>query len=89
MKTYLLTDARHRHREVFDQAIQAPVLLTKNSQLSHVIVSAQTYQMMVDRLADLEDLIWGTTAHMNLGKSKMVGIERFTTELAQLANYDF
>jgi prevent-host-death family protein len=86
MKTYSLTDARNRHGEVFDQAIQAPVLLTKQSRPSHVILSAQAYQTLLARLYDLEDLAWGKAAQMNLEQSSLVGIERFTTELAQLAH---
>jgi prevent-host-death family protein len=86
MKTYSLTDARNRHGEVFDQAIQAPVLLTKQSRPSHVILSAQAYQAMLTRLDDLEDLAWGKAAQINLDQSSMVGIDRFTAELAQLAN---
>jgi prevent-host-death family protein len=86
MKTYSLTDARNRHGEVFDQAIQAPVLLTKQSRPSHVILSAQAYQAMLTRLDDLEDLAWGKAAQINLDQSSMVGIDRFTAELVQLAN---
>lgn len=86
MKTYSLTDARNRHGEVFDQAIQAPVLLTKQSRPSHVILSAQAYQAMLTRLDDLEDLAWGKAAQINFHQSSMVGIDRFTAELVQLAN---
>jgi prevent-host-death family protein len=86
MKTYSLTDARNRHGEVFDQAIQAPVLLTKQSRPSHVILSAQAYQAMLTRLDDLEDLAWGKAAQINLDQSSIVGIDRFTAELVQLAN---
>jgi prevent-host-death family protein len=86
MKTYSLTDARNRHGEVFDQAIQAPVLLTKQSRPSHVILSAQAYQAMLTRLDDLEDLAWGKAAQINLDQSSIAGIDRFTAELVQLAN---
>ncbi len=86
MKTYSLTDARNRHGEVFDQAIQAPVLLTKQSRPSHVILSAHAYQAMLTRLDDLEDLAWGKAAQVNLEQSSMVGTDRFTAELAQLVN---
>jgi prevent-host-death family protein len=86
MKTYSLTDARNRHGEVFDQAIQEPVMLTKQSRPSHVILSAQAYEQITNRLTELEDLAWGQAAQNNLSQSSMIGTDRFTIELERLAN---
>jgi prevent-host-death family protein len=86
MKTYSLTDARNRHGEVFDQAIQEPVMLTKQSRPSHVILSAQAYEQITNRLTELEDLAWGQAAQNNLSQSSMIGTDHFTIELERLAN---
>lgn len=86
MKTYTLTDARNRHGEVFDEAIIEPVLLTKKTRPSHVILSVQAYQKLVERLEKLEDLALGRAAEEALKESKMVGPETFTAALKRLAN---
>lgn len=86
MKSYTLTDARNRHGEVFDQAMIEPVMLTKQSRPSHVILSAQAYETLMDRLAELEDAVWGQMAVNELQRSPMVGENRFVTELERLAN---
>ena len=86
MKTYTLTDARNRHGEVFDEAIIEPVLLTKKTRPSHVILSVQAYQKLVERLEKLEDLALGRAAEEALKESNMVGPETFTAALKRLAN---
>ncbi|MGK7874704.1 MAG: type II toxin-antitoxin system Phd/YefM family antitoxin [Xenococcaceae cyanobacterium] len=86
MRTYTLTDARNRHGEVFDRAAVEPVLVTKQSRPSHVIMSAEIYQRLMDRLAELEDRVWGQAAEEALSNSKMVGVEKFTSTLKHLAN---
>lgn len=86
MQTYTLTDARNRHGEVFDQAVVEPVLLTKQSRPSHVILSAQAYQALVARLTELEDLALGQAAEVALSQSQTTGTEFFTAELKRLAD---
>jgi prevent-host-death family protein len=86
MKTYSLTDARNLHGEVFDRALQEPILLTKQARPSHVILSAQAYQKLLDRLADLEDSSWVQAADVAQQQSKRVGPEKFVDELERLAN---
>lgn len=86
MQTYTLTDARNRHGEVFDRALSEPVLLTKQSRPSHVILSAPAYQTLMERLSALEDLALGQAAHEAIARSRMVGTQAFTTELKQLAD---
>jgi prevent-host-death family protein len=86
MQTYTLTDARNRHGEVFDRAVIEPVLLTKQSRPSHVVMSVQTYQALVARLAELEDLALGRAGEAALSQSQMVGPDFFTTELKRLAD---
>jgi prevent-host-death family protein len=86
MKTYSLTEAQNLHGEVFDQAMREPVLLTKQARPSHVILSAQTYNELMDRLTELEELTYGQAAQANLQKSRMVGSDRFTAELERIAN---
>lgn len=85
MQTYTLSDARNRHGEVFDRAMAEPVLLTKQSRPSHVIMSAQAYQALIDKLSELEDLALAQAAETALAQSKMIGTEFFTAELKRLA----
>ena len=86
MQTYTLTDARNKHGEVFDKAATEPVLLTKQSRPSHVIISAESYQKLVYRLQELEDMVLAQAAETALSQSKMVGTEAFTSTLEHLAN---
>ena len=86
MKSYTLTQTRNQHGEVFDKATVEPVLVTKQKRPSHVILSAEVYQKLVDRLEELEDLYLGQTAQSALTQSKMVGSEEFTATLEKLAN---
>lgn len=86
MKSYTLTQTRNQHGEVFDKATAEPVLVTKQKRPSHVILSAEAYQKLVDRLEELEDLNLGSLAETALTQSKMVGSEEFTATLEKLAN---
>ncbi|MCM0592586.1 MAG: type II toxin-antitoxin system Phd/YefM family antitoxin [Gloeotrichia echinulata IR180] len=86
MQTYTLTDARNKHGEVFDKAAIEPVLLTKQSRPSHVIISAESYQKLINRLQELEDMLFGQAAEAALSQSQMVGTEAFTSALEQFAN---
>ena len=86
IQNYSLTDARNKHGEVFDKAAVEPVLLTKQSRPSHVIMSAETYQKLVKRLEELEDMLLGQEANVALSNSKMVGNEAFTNALENLAD---
>ncbi|MEA5506490.1 type II toxin-antitoxin system Phd/YefM family antitoxin [Halotia wernerae UHCC 0503] len=86
MQTYTLTDARNKHGEVFDKAAIEPVLLTKQSRPSHVIISADNYQKLMNRLQELEDMVFGQAAQTALSQSKMVGTETFTSALKHLAD---
>ncbi|MCC5603021.1 type II toxin-antitoxin system Phd/YefM family antitoxin [Nostoc favosum] len=86
MQTYTLTDARNKHGEVFDKAAIEPVLLTKQSRPSHVIISAESYQKLINRLEELEDMVFGQAAEVALSQSKMIGTQAFTSALEHLAN---
>ena len=86
MKSYTLTQTRNQHGEVFDKATVEPVLVTKQKRPSHVILSAEVYQKLINRLEELEDLYLGKTAQSALTQSKMVGSEEFTATLEKLAN---
>lgn len=86
MQSYTLSEARNRHGEVFDQAAVEPVLLTKQSRPSHVLMSAESYQQLIDRLTQLEDMLLGQTAEAARNQSQMVGTETFVKTLKELAN---
>ncbi|MEH2390252.1 MAG: type II toxin-antitoxin system Phd/YefM family antitoxin [Nostoc sp.] len=86
MQTYTLTDARNKHGEVFDKAATEPVLLTKQSRPSHVIISAESYEKLINRLEELEDMVFGKAAEVALSESKMIGTEAFISALKHLAN---
>ncbi len=85
MHTYTLSDARNRHGEVFDHAMLEPVLLTKQSRPSHVIMSAQVYQTLLERLSSLEDQALGQAAQTALTQSQMAGSDSFSSQLKRLA----
>lgn len=86
MKSYTLTQTRNKHGEVFDKAAIEPVLITKQKRPSHVILAAETYQQLIVRLEELEDLNLVKTVQTALNNSSMVGNEEFTAALEQLAN---
>ncbi|MDY7023088.1 MAG: type II toxin-antitoxin system Phd/YefM family antitoxin [Cyanobacteriota bacterium] len=86
MHSYKITDAKEHYREVFDRAKKEPVLLTEESNPSHVILSVETYQKLVERLEELEDILFGKQADIALNQSQMVGSQQFTATLQKIAN---
>lgn len=86
MKSYTLSQIRNQYVEVFDQAQNEPVLVTKQKRPSHVIISAYTYQQLITRLEELEDLNLGKAAENAINQSVMVGSKEFTATLEKLAN---
>ena len=86
MKTYTLTQTRNQHGEVFDKATVEPVLITKQKRPSHVILSADAYQRLIDRIEELEDSNLGKAVETALNDSLMVGSEEFTATLKKLAS---
>jgi prevent-host-death family protein len=86
MYTYTLSEARNRHGEIFDRAATEPVLLTKQSRPSHVLLSATAYTKLIDKLAELEEATWGKKATEAIASEAMVGTEIFTQALTQIAN---
>lgn len=85
MQSYTLTEACNPQGTVFNEATVEPVLLTDKSQPSHVIMSADTYQRLIERLMELEDMLLGSSAQSALSQSQMVGTETFVETLKQLA----
>lgn len=88
MQRFSVTEIQNTHSEVLNQAAIEPVLLTEESQPSYVIMSAENYEQLINRLAQLEDLIIGQQAQTALSNSRMVGTETFTAELKRLAALD-
>ena len=86
MKSYTLTQTRNQHGEVFDKAAKEPILITKQKRPSHVILAADTYQQLIDRLEELEDLHLAQTAETALKQSSMIGSKEFTLALEEIAN---
>jgi prevent-host-death family protein len=86
MRSYTLIEAQNRHEEIFDKAALEPVLLTKQSQPSHVVMSVDTYKLLIERLTQLEDMALGKAAEAALNNSQIVGTETFVETLKQLAN---
>jgi PHD/YefM family antitoxin component YafN of YafNO toxin-antitoxin module len=81
MQSYTLTDTHDRHSEVFEKAAIEPILVTERSQPSHVIMSANTYQRLLKRLEELEDMVLAQAAEAALKNSHLVGVETFTSTL--------
>ena len=88
MQRYSLAEIRDRQDELLQQAAHEPILLTEESKPGYVIMSAQSYQQLLDRLNNLEDNALGQLAEIALQNSKMVGAETFTAELQRLASLD-
>ncbi|BAY74652.1 prevent-host-death protein [Nostoc linckia NIES-25] len=88
MQRFSVTEIQNTHSEVLNQAAIEPVLITEESQPSYVIMSAENYEQLINRLAQLEDLIIGQQAQTALSNSRMVGTETFTVELKRLAALD-
>ncbi|MGF1989345.1 MAG: type II toxin-antitoxin system prevent-host-death family antitoxin [Nostoc sp. ZfuVER08] len=88
MHQFPLGDIQNLHSDVLEQAATEPVVLTSESQASYVIMSVDNYEQLMNRIAQLEDLILGQQAQMAVANSKMVGSEIFTAELESLAALD-
>ncbi|AFY35227.1 type II toxin-antitoxin system prevent-host-death family antitoxin [Calothrix sp. FACHB-156] len=88
MRQFTLGDIQNIYSDVLEQAATEPIILTSESQASYVIMSAENYEQLMNRIAQLEDLILGQQAQMAVANSKMVGSEIFTTELERLAAFD-
>ncbi|WP_414569146.1 type II toxin-antitoxin system prevent-host-death family antitoxin [Nostoc sp. CCY 9925] len=88
MHRFSVTEIQNTHSEVLNQAAIEPVLITEESQPSYVIMSVENYEQLINRLAQLEDLIIGQQAQTALSNSRMVGTETFTAELKRLAALD-
>lgn len=88
MQHFSITDIQNTHSDVLNQAAVEPVLLVTESQPSYVIMSVENYEQLINRLAQLEDLVFGQQAQTALSTSQMVGAETFTAELKRLAALD-
>ena len=88
MQRFSITEIQNTHSEVLNQAAVEPVLLTEESQPSYVIMSVENYEQLMNRLAQLEDLIIGQQVQTALSNSRMVGTETFTAEIKRLAALD-
>jgi prevent-host-death family protein len=86
MYSYTLSEARNRHGEIFDRAATEPVLLTKQSRPSHVLLSASAYTKLIDKLAELEEAMWGKQAAEALATEQTLGSATFTDALQAIAN---
>lgn len=81
---FTLTEAKTRHGEVFDRAVAEPVTLTKNGRPSHVLMSAQHFASLIQRLEDLEDHAWGDRATAVRDTSPTVGPDAFEAMLKRM-----
>ena len=88
MQNFSVTEIQNTHSEVLSRAAVEPVLLTTESQPSYVIMSVKNYEHLINRLSQLEDLVFGQQAQAALSTSRMVGTETFTAELKRLVAMD-
>ena len=72
MQSYPIAEISSQE-QLFERATLEPVLLTKESQPSHVIMSFDSYKQLLYRLTELEDRVLGRAAEAALLQSKMVG----------------
>jgi prevent-host-death family protein len=54
MQNYTLNDALTKYSEVLTQATDEPVILTQESQPTHVILSVDNFEKLLQRLEELE-----------------------------------
>lgn len=85
---YTLAEARNNYQLVLTAAAMQPVLLTNQSQPTHVLTSAKSYQKLIDRVKELEDMVSGQVAETDISQSKMVARKVSTSTLTHLTNSD-
>lgn len=85
MRSYTLTEAYNQYEQVLEVAVVEPVLLTKRSQPSHVIISFDTYKFLMERMAKLEDTVLSQGAAI-LDHSDKEGMETVTDTHNNAAN---
>jgi prevent-host-death family protein len=88
MQRFSVGEIQNPDSKVLNQAAVEPVLLTEESQPSYVVMSVESYEQLINRIAQLEDLIISQQAQAAICKSQMVGTETFTAELERLAVLD-
>ena len=65
-QTATVSDIRHRHLDVIDKAKKSPVMLSSRGEPVAVIVSPDQWNKIVERLEDLDDLVLGLEALLEL-----------------------
>jgi hypothetical protein len=75
MQSYSIKEVIEKQYEIFDKTADGPVFLTQESKLSHVLLSANACQQLLNRLEELEDILL-TEAANNDNETKLVLSER-------------
>ncbi|RUT10180.1 hypothetical protein DSM106972_006750 [Dulcicalothrix desertica PCC 7102] len=57
MQSYTLNDALTKYSELLAQADDEPVILKQESQPTHIILSVENFEKLLQRLEELEDLV--------------------------------
>lgn len=65
-QTATISDIRHRHLDVLHKAMDSPVMLSSNGKPVAVVVSPEQWDKIVERLEDLDDLVIGLEALLEL-----------------------
>lgn len=86
MQNYTLQEAKAKQEEILQKAKTEPVLLSEKSHPSHIIMSFQAYQELIDRINELEDMVLAKQAMDAVRESEFVGEEEFRRSLQELAN---
>ncbi|MDZ8187432.1 MAG: hypothetical protein RMX96_21615 [Nostoc sp. ChiSLP02] len=61
MRHFSVDKIKNTRSEVLSQATVEPVLLTTESQSSYVVMSVESYEQLINRLAQLEDLVFSAS----------------------------
>jgi len=88
MERFSVLDIQNNYSKILNQAAVEPALITGESQKNYVIMSVENYEQLINRLAQLEDLIISQQAQAALLNSSMVGRETFMAEIERLATLD-
>ena len=87
MKTFNAAEFRDHFEEIFDLAESVPVLIGNGAEPTHVLLSADAYRTLYDRLEELETQVLGNAASDALSTGQMAGSEKFIEELRKLRRW--
>ncbi|MBW4505814.1 MAG: type II toxin-antitoxin system Phd/YefM family antitoxin [Scytonematopsis contorta HA4267-MV1] len=81
MQSHSIKEAIEKQYKIFDKTADDPVFLTQESKPSHVLLSADAYQQLLNRLEELENILLTEAANNDDNETKLVLSERDSKHL--------